>query len=84
MLHKDVREAVKKQEFFIYPVQQVEDVMRLLCGLEPGRADAKGAYPQKSFNYRVQQRIEKLQKMQKQYARQDDARESSTASGKKQ
>jgi predicted ATP-dependent protease len=84
MLHKDVREAVKKREFFIYPVEQVEDVMRLLSGLEPGQADLKGAYPRKSFNYRVQQRIEKLQKMQKQYTRQNGAGESSTVSGKKQ
>jgi predicted ATP-dependent protease len=84
MLHKDVREAVKKREFFIYPVEQVEDVMRLLSGLEPGQADVKGAYPRKSFNYRVQQRIEKLQKMQKQYTRQNGAGESSTVSGKKQ
>ena len=84
MLHKDVREAVKKREFFIYPAEQVEDVMRLLSGLEPGQADVKGAYPRKSFNYRVQQRIEKLQKMQKKYTQPGGERESSTRSDKKQ
>jgi lon-related putative ATP-dependent protease len=67
MLHKDVRAAVKKRKFHIYPALQVEDVMQLLSGMEPGRADARGSYPQHSFNYRVQKRIEKLQKLQKQY-----------------
>jgi len=69
MLHKDVRAAVKKRKFNIYPVQQVEDVMQLLSGMEPGRPDASGSYPQKSFNYLVQKRIGKLQGLQKRYSR---------------
>jgi len=69
MLHKDVRAAVKKRKFNIYPVQQVEDVMQLLSRLESGCPDASGSYPQKSFNYLVQQRIGKLQGLQKRYSR---------------
>jgi lon-related putative ATP-dependent protease len=69
MLHKDVRAAVKKGKFKVYPVRQVEDVMQLLSGMEPGRPDASGDYPQNSFNYLVQKRIEKLQGLQKKYSR---------------
>lgn len=67
MLHKDVREAVKKRKFNIYPALQVEDVMQLLSGLKPGRGSPNGSYPPRSFNYLVQKRIEKLQSLQKQY-----------------
>ncbi|MDH3634329.1 MAG: AAA family ATPase [Gammaproteobacteria bacterium] len=83
MLHKDVREAVKKGAFNIYVAEQVEDVMRLLTGLEPGKADASGNYPQKSFNYRVQQRIKQLQSIQKQFAQRNGNGNSPAKSDKK-
>jgi predicted ATP-dependent protease len=76
MLHKDVREAVKKGSFNIYPVERVEDVMQLLSGLHPGEANSRGNYPRKSFNYLIQQRIEKLQKLQRQFARPAGKKES--------
>ena len=82
MLHKDVRQAVKKGMFKIYVAEQAEDVMRLLTGLEPGKADARGNYPQKSFNYRVQQRIKQLQAMQKQFAHQTSNENSRSRPGK--
>jgi lon-related putative ATP-dependent protease len=78
MLHKDVRSAVKKGKFSIYPVRQVDDVMQLLSGMEPGRADAGGSYPPKSFNYLLQERIEKLQGLQKQYSQSGTDRASDT------
>jgi len=68
MLNKDVRDAVKKGAFEIYPAERVEDVMQLLSGLQPGEVNSRGNYPRKSFNYLIQQRIEKLQKLQRQYA----------------
>jgi lon-related putative ATP-dependent protease len=75
MLHKAVRDAVEKGEFNIFPVQRVDEVMQLLSGMEPGELDDGGDYPPRSFNYLIQQRIEKLQKMQKQYNRErDDAK----------
>jgi lon-related putative ATP-dependent protease len=75
MLHKDVRAAVKKGAFSIYPVERIEDVMQLLSGLQPGEVNSRGNYPRKSFNYLIQKRIEKLQKLQRQYARPDGEKE---------
>ena len=45
----------------------VSEAMQLLSGLPPGAPDSKGRYPQKSFDYRVQQRIERLQRTQKKF-----------------
>jgi hypothetical protein len=39
--------------------------MQLLSGLQPGSPNDKGQFPKKSFNHLIQQRIEKLQNMQK-------------------
>ena len=41
--------------------------MQLLSGMQPGSLDDKGEYPKQSFNYRIQQRIEKLQSMQRKF-----------------
>jgi predicted ATP-dependent protease len=71
MLHKDIREAVKKGKFNIYLAAQVEEMMQLLSGMQPGRANANGKYPQRSFNYLILRRIDKLQKMQKKFAHDD-------------
>ncbi len=76
MLHRDVRTAVRQRKFHVYPVEQVDEVMQLLSGMKPGSPDAKGNYPRQSFNYLVQQRIEKLQRLQKKLTRkeaEDDA-----------
>lgn len=65
MLHDEVRAAVGKGAFNIYPVERVEQVMSLLSGMPPGEMNEQGAYPADSFNFHIQRRIEKLQKLQK-------------------
>jgi predicted ATP-dependent protease len=69
MLHRQVREAVESGKFHIYAVEKVDEVMELLSGMPAGEPDADGRYPEQSFNYRVQQRIEKLQSQQRKFAR---------------
>lgn len=73
MLRAEVREAIAAGKFHIYTAHQVDDVMALLCGLEPGEADAEGNYPEASFNGRVQRRIRTLQQLNRQFADSDKA-----------
>jgi predicted ATP-dependent protease len=73
MLRADVREAIAAGKFHIYTVHQVDDVMALLSGLEPGEADAEGNYPEASFNGKVQSRIRALQQLNRQFADGDKA-----------
>jgi len=68
MLRQDVRSAVDKGAFKIFPVARVEQVLQLLSGMAPGELDDDGNYPTDSFNYRIQRRIKKLQDMQKDFA----------------
>jgi lon-related putative ATP-dependent protease len=69
MLHKDVRTAVGEGRFSIYPVRHVTEVMQLLTGLKPGVVNKQGKFPARSFNHRIQQRIEKLQSVQRKFMR---------------
>ena len=78
MLHRDVRAAVREGRFSIYPVRQVTEAMQLLSGLKPGVANKLGKFPARSFNHRIQQRIEKLQSVQRKFMR-SAASESATA-----
>lgn len=68
MLRQDIREAVKTSMFNVYTADHVEDVMELLSGLPRGERDKENRFPHDSFNGIVQNRIERLQKLYRQYA----------------
>ena len=69
MLHRDVRDAVRDGKFRIYAVERVDQVMQLLSGMPAGEIDADGNYPEDSYDFLVQRRIEKLQSQQRRFAR---------------
>jgi predicted ATP-dependent protease len=81
MLHQDVRTAVRQGKFNIYPVRQVTEVMQLLSGMQPGRLDDKGQFPKKSFNYRIQHRIDNLRNIQRKLTQRAPADDSPSAEG---
>ena len=57
MLRQDVIEAVEAGNFFIYPVEDIDQGIELLTGLSAGVPDEEGEYPQDSFNARVQAQL---------------------------
>lgn len=61
MLKEEVVEAAREKKFSICAVKEVDEALVLLTGLETGRADGRGEYPEKSFNGRVQQRLRELE-----------------------
>lgn len=67
MLRQDVRDAVAKGRFHIYTTTHVEDVMELLSGLQGGELE-DGSYPAGTFNRRICDRIEQLQKLHQLFA----------------
>ena len=77
MLRDDIRQAVADGQFNIFCASDVEDVMEVLSAMPRGKCNAKGDFSKNSFNYRVQQRIAELLRLQKQFTRsgQDDAGE---------
>ena len=73
MLRRDVREACEAGIFSIHAISKIDEGMALLCGLPAGEPDAQGAYPEGTFNRKVQDRLEAFAKIRKEQAGGGDA-----------
>jgi len=60
MLREDVRDAVESGKFNIYSVVTVDEGMEILTGLEMGKPDEGGLYPEGSVNYKVMDQLNQL------------------------
>ena len=67
MLRQDIRDAVEKNNFSIYSVESIDQMMSLLTGRLAGEIDDNNVYPQGTINYQVQMRINKLNDLRKQH-----------------
>lgn len=68
MLKEPVVQAVERGDFSVYAVSSIDEVMSLLSGLEIGVADKNGNYPPDSFNWKIEQRIDKLTELREKYS----------------
>jgi predicted ATP-dependent protease len=68
MLRQDVVEAVRANQFAIYPVTTVDEGISLLTGVSAGRADEQGEYPPDSVNGRVLARLALFAKKQQEFS----------------
>ena len=64
MLDRRVREAVREQEFRVWPVTTVEQALELLMRMPPGKVNARGHYPSNSLYGRIEQRLSELRRRQ--------------------
>ena len=58
MLNEEVVDAVGKNMFHIWPIQEVDEGLRLLTGLEPGERQEDGSYPEGTFNHALMGQLE--------------------------
>jgi len=80
MLKAEVVEAVRVKQFAVYAVEDVDQALGLLTGLEAGVADKNGEYPAESFNGRVQLRLRELEEARSRLLRRDLGKLESEAS----
>ncbi len=57
MLRREVREAVERSQFHIYPLHHVDDALELLTGYPAGTAGEDGSFPAGSANRAVADRL---------------------------
>ena len=67
MLNADVRDAVKAGRFHLYVANHVEDVMKKLTGMQPGKLGKRGRFSKGSFNRRISDRIDALLQLQRKF-----------------
>lgn len=65
MLRQDVVEAAEAGQFHIYSVTTIDQGIEILTGVPAGDPDEEGTYPEGTVNYRVVQRLKKLQEKAK-------------------
>ena len=70
MLRKDVVEAVEKNQFNVYAVETVDQVMELLTGKLAGKLNNKGVFPKKSINGMVQAQLVKMNSERQKFSKQ--------------
>jgi lon-related putative ATP-dependent protease len=60
MLKEEVVQAVKDGKFFIYPIQNIDEGLELLTGLQIGELRDDGTYPEGTVNYLVVKRLTEI------------------------
>ena len=59
VLNDEIIEAVKNNEFHIYPVKYIDEGIEILTGIRAGKKNSKGEYPKGSINYMVYEKLRK-------------------------
>ncbi|MBN1298947.1 MAG: AAA family ATPase [Actinobacteria bacterium] len=73
MLKDEVLEAVDKKKFHIYPVENIEEGMEILTGIEAGKPGADGKYKEGTLNYMIIKKLtEMAEKLKKLSEKSDD------------
>ncbi|WP_170107605.1 Lon protease family protein [Photobacterium lipolyticum] len=67
MVDEEIRQAVAEDRFHIWAVDHIEQVIKLLTGLEIGEPDSKQRYPLNSINGAIASRIKTMNKAHKQF-----------------
>lgn len=60
MLDKEVIDAVEQDQFRIYAIEQMEEGLEILTGIEAGVLSEDGSYPTGSVNYLVEKRLTEI------------------------
>ena len=60
VLKDEVVDAVKEGMFHIYPISHIDDGIEILTGLEAGKPNDKGRYPDESVHGKVMKRLKTL------------------------
>ena len=67
MLKQEVIDAASEGRFHIYAVDSIEQAIELLTGVPAGKKDEQGKYPEQSVFYRIEQKLDALDKQRKKY-----------------
>jgi len=59
MLREEIVKAAKQKQFFIYPIETVEDAVELLMGIKIGKKNANGEYPPDSLYGLIDRKLKK-------------------------
>lgn len=79
LLKKEVRDAVEAGTFSVYPIENVDQGLEILLGLNVGERGEGGKWPEGSVNDLVEKRLESLAKSYKAFGRPKPAKKAKKA-----
>ena len=74
-LKEEVVRAVEEGKFHIYAVDEVDDAIELLTGMEAGKKREDGTFPEGTVNHLVQERLREMNELLRRAARGEEARD---------
>lgn len=69
MLRQDVIEAVETGQFYIYPIETIDQGIEVLTGIPAGFPDDKGIYPEDTVNGMVHARLTELVEKRREFSK---------------
>ncbi|MGH8548455.1 MAG: Lon protease family protein [Methylococcales bacterium] len=60
MLRQDVVDAARAGRFSVYPIETIDDAIRLLMGVAAGERDSEGKFPEGSVNFMIETKLKQL------------------------
>lgn len=69
MLREDVVEAVAQGQFNVFAVSDIDEALSILTGVEAGRRDENGEFPQDSVNRRVEMQLVRYAELRRNFAK---------------
>jgi lon-related putative ATP-dependent protease len=76
MLKTKVVEAVREGLFHVFPITHVEQGLEILTGKKAGKKKKNGTYPKNSLNFRIEERLTRLNEISKESAGKEEKKES--------
>jgi len=67
MLKEEVVEAIKEGRFHVWPVKTIEEGIEVLTSVPAGEPDQDGTYPEGTINRIVQERLDEMAELIKEY-----------------
>jgi lon-related putative ATP-dependent protease len=67
MLKNSVIEAVSDGKFHIYPIEELDEGIEILTGIEAGKRREDGTYPEGTVNFLVEKRLKELARALKEF-----------------
>ena len=69
MLREDVVEAVEQGQFNVFAVNDIDEALSILTGVEAGRRDENGEFPKDSVNRRVEMQLIRYAELRRNFAK---------------
>ncbi|MGK7369185.1 MAG: hypothetical protein ACNS64_03130, partial [Candidatus Halalkalibacterium sp. M3_1C_030] len=75
MLRSDILEAVENDKFHIYSMEHIDEGLELLTGMDVGKVQEDGSYPEGTVNHKIMSKLDQLAEKRKAFSTPENGRQ---------